>query len=563
MQSRQSVSCLVSQESHLLITNSDVPRVTKTKTGKTVRIISPHSATSEDETSIPIDSSPPSRVLASPPPDTVSFQTPEDESPADPFGAESDTGPITEDESTRQNTLSNSGHTISNPHGTKPVPVNPFAKTLASLNAENQSSPANSRSEQHRPDGETNTNRPHYDVDDFKRLLLKGEKNVPGTSTAVPTPVSFQRQHSIGDSSSNTDASSISRQSIFEPTSGPAFQESPRSSHDISPTDEERQQPVGGLPPTSGKIKPTAPKPRHGKLVKINAPQTVSFEDPTLSFSSSTTSVTFPPSPAPKLPSTMSGVEKPLPALPDPSKSIQFAESVNSETEPAKGKSYSAPSDTQAGLTSQKRNPPAPPLSRRHSLRPKPFATSERSTPISEEGSQDSLPLSQSPPTTSLKAPPPPPPPPRRSGQVRGDSPSSISTSASPAGAQSQLRSNEHPVKSTKVPPPTPPNRSPSLSAVKRQSTQTFSGSPSMAPPPPPRRRGSSASSYSYNPSRLSGNYSTTATERMRSDSNASSISQLPLNSPTASNAESRDVLADLSALQREVDELRGKFGNG
>ena len=463
----------------------------------------------------------------------------------------------------RQNTLSNSGNSISNLQGTKAVPANPFAKTLASLNTESQPGPAGSRTEQRASEAETSTARPHYDVDDFKRLLLKGEKNVSGPSPAIPPPVSFQGQHGVGDSSSNTDASSISRQSIFEPTSGPALQESPRSSHEGSPMDEERQQLVGNPPPTSGKIKPAAPKPRHGKLVKTNAPQTVSFEDPTLSFSSSTASTTLAASPTPKLPGTPGGIEKPLAVLPDALDPIQTASSANTSTETSKRNSYSATSDIQASPTPQKRNPPAPPLSRRHSLRPKPFATSERSTPISEEGSQDSFPLSQSPPTTTSKVPPLPPP--RRNGQVRSGSPSSISTTTSATAIQSQPRNDDPPTKSTKTRPPTPPNRSPSLSAIKRQSTQPFSGSPAMAPPPPPppRRRGSSASNYSYNPSRLSGNYSTAITERMRSDSNASSISQLPLSSPTASNIENRDVLADLSALQREVDELRGKFGSG
>ena len=48
--------------------------------------------------------------------------------------------------------------------------------------------------------------------------------------------------------------------------------------------------------------------------------------------------------------------------------------------------------------------------------------------------------------------------------------------------------------------------------------------------------------------------------QRSRGDSGASSISQLQM-PPAESIAEKNDVLADLSALQREVDELRGKMG--
>ena len=456
-----------------------------------------------------------------------------------------------EDESTRQNTLSNSGDSTPKVEGQRAVPANPFAKTLARLNMETQPSLTSPELEQRPSEAESKVSRPHYDVDDFKRLLLKGETNTPGPTAAMPPPVSFQGQHGIGDSSSNTDTSSISRQSIFEPLSHP-LQESPRTSHESSPADEERQQLAGSPPISLGKTKPAVPRPRHGKLVKPNTPQTVSFEDPALSFSDT---VILPASPTQKLPGTPNNGSKPLPALP-----VTIQTSVAAKPNPGipKRHSYSASSELQGSPNPQKRNPPAPPLSRRHSLRPKPFVTSERSTPISEEGSSDSFPISQSPPNTISKVPPPPPP--RRAGQVRGESPSSISTTASAFAIQPQPRDDDSSTNSAR--PPTPPNRSPSLSAVKRQSTQPFTGSPSMAPPPPPRRRGSSASSYSYNISRLSGNYSTIATERMRSDSNASSISQLPMSSPTPSSPESRDVLADLSALQREVDELRGKFAN-
>ena len=458
-----------------------------------------------------------------------------------------------EDETTQQNTLSNSGDTTPKARGQRAAPANPFAKSLARLNAETQPSLTSPGLEKRASEVEPKIGRPHYDVDDFKRLLLKGETNTPVPTAAVPPPVSFQGQHGVGDSSSNTDTSSISRQSIFEPVSNP-LQESPRTSYESSPADEERQQLGGSSPSSLGKTKPAIPRPRHGRLVKSNTPQTVSFEDPTLSFSDS---VTLPVGPTQELAGTPSNGSKPLPALPV---AMQNSVTANPNPEIPKRHSYSAYSELQGSPNLQKRSPPAPPLSRRHSLRPKPYVTSERSTPISEEGSSDSFPISQSPPNTTSKAPPPPPP--RRAGQARGESPSSISTTASAVAVQPQSRDDDSSTRSARPQPPTPPNRSPSLSAVKRQSTQPFTGSPSMAPPPPPRRRGSSASSYSYNPSRLSGNCSTLATERMRSDSNASSISQLPMSSPTQSSPESRDVLADLSALQREVDELRGKFAN-
>ena len=527
----------------------DVPRVAKTKTGKTVRIISPHSATSDSEDGRDLTST--SRVLKSPLPNKLSPESPENKSSADPFGAESDGDFSTDDENTRQNTLGNSGYSTPRGQGTKAVPANPFAKTLASLNAESQPSPESQNREQRPLEMEPKAAKSHYDVDDFKRLLLKGEKNIASSMGAIPPTVSFQGQHGMGDSSSATDTSSVSRQSIFEPISN-VLQESPRTSYESLPADDEREQLAGSLPSTLMKTKPAVPRSRHGKLVKPASPQVVSFEDPTLSLPESAIS---PANPTPELSMMPNNGSKSLPSALD---STQSSAATSPDAEIYRKFSYSTPPETQGSPNPQKRNAPAPPLSRRHSLRPKSFVASERSTPISEEDSLDSFPLSQSPPNTASKFPPTPPP--RRTGQARGESPSSVSMTISALAIRTQPNDDDASIESTKSRPPTPPNRSPSLSAIKRQSTQPFTSSPSMAPPPPPRRRGSSASSFNYNPSRLSGNYSTMATERIRSDSNASLISQLPMSSPIHSNAEGRDVMADLSALQREVDELRGKF---
>lgn len=432
------------------------------------------------------------------------------------------------------------------------MPVNPFKKTLASLGTESRSNRTSPDSEGRSVDAEPKTTRPHYDVDGFKRLLLTGEKSVSGANAAVPPPISFQSPAHVGDSSSNTDASSISRQSIFEPVSGP-LEESPRTSHESIPSDDERQRLVGSIPTASETIKPSATRHRHGKLVKSNAPQTVSFEDPTLSFPDCAISAI-----APVDRSTSGGpsdVDKPLPPLPAPRSYQPSTQNHIASTDNDMQGSYYEPEDAPSSNTAPKRSPPTPPPSRRHSqLRAKPFASSpERSTPITEEAWMGSVPLSQSPPTTNLKAPPPPPP--RRAGIVRGNS---FSSSSMPTGTSfTPISDRTNPTDfSTRSSKPRPPiNRSPSVSSVKRPNqTQSIPGSPSVAPPPPPRRRGSSQSSYT--PSRLSGHY----TGRLRTDSSASSISHLAMTPARSSSAENKDVMADLSALQREVDELRGKF---
>lgn len=529
---------------------SDIPRPPKQKTGKTVRIISPHSATSDDDDGLPQSFSPPSRHITSPPPSsTMSPEAHDNESPEDPFSAGSD-GTIgsAEDGDTQQNTWSNSGLFQTTSSGPSGMPANPFAKTLASLSTENKPSTINSAGELHPHGVDPSASRPHYDVDDFKRLLLTGEKSTPGMSAVAAPPVSFQSPYNMGDSSSNTDASSITRQSLFEPVADPPHG-SPDTSHEGSPLDDDRQQLVGGLQLSSQKSKPSTPRHRHGKLVKVNTLQTVSFEDPSLSFSSSDIT--------PKSSGTPSEVDKPLPPLPPSSNPLGGPGLV---IETMKLDPLAVAAHTPSSPTGQKRNPPAPPISRRHSqLKPKSFANSERSTPITEEVMIGPGASSPSPPPTASKAPPPPPPR-RAGGLVRVHSSSSASTGASIPPAQSHSSADDANSNLSKHRPPAPPNYSPTISSLKRQQTQPISGSPSVAPPPPPRRRGSSQSSYT--PSRLSGDYRTAATERFRSDSGASSISHLQMTpmTPTPSSSEGNDAMADLAALQREVDELRTKF---
>ena len=395
------------------------------------------------------------------------------------------------------------------------------------------------------------TTRPHYDVENFKKLLLTGEKSGSEVNAAVPPPVSFQSVTYVGDSSSSTDASSVSRQSIFEPVSGPV-QESPRTSHESVLSDDERQRLVGSISIASEKNKPVPPRHRHGKLVKTNAPQTVSYEDPMISFSDSALTSVAPVDES--MPEISSKVEKPLPPLPSLLKTqLQSQDPTKSTDNEIRGL-YSASEEQSPSDTAQKRSPPPPPLSRRHSqLRAKHLASNpERSTPITEEVVAESV--SQTPPIANSKVPPPPPP--RRAGLVRGHSSTSISTGASSTPISDQSSIHDASTPSAKPRPPVPVNGSPSVSSVRRSNqTESIPVSSPMPPPPPPRRRRNSSQS-SYTPSQLSGQYA----ERIRSDSGASSISHLAMTPVSPSSEGKKDVMADLSALQREVDELREKF---
>ena len=255
------------------------------------------------------------------------------------------------------------------------------------------------------------------------------------------------------------------------------------------------------------------------------------------------------------MPEMSSQVDKPLPSLPSLLKTQPSPQDPIKSTDREIRGLYSASEGPPSSDTAQKRSPPPPPLSRRHSqLRAKYLASNpERSTPITEEVAAESVSTSQTPPIAGSKAPPPPPP--RRAGLVRGHSSTSISTGASSTPTSDQSSSHDVSTRSVKPRPPVPVNRSPSVSSVKRPiQAESMPVSSPIAPPPPPRRRNSSQSSYT--PSQLSGHYA----ERIRSDSGASSISHLAMTPVSPSGEGKKDVMADLSALQREVDELRGKF---
>ncbi|KAI1878420.1 uncharacterized protein JN550_000602 [Neoarthrinium moseri] len=144
------------------------------------------------------------------------------------------------------------------------VPPNPFSKTLQDL--------------EHNPSGQDEqaaAGAKALDVDSFKRLLLTGYANIPGPpggqggAGATGSPGSLHT--AAQDGASNTDASSVSRQSIFD-----AIQDTPRTSHDISEPEETEERrtvlpssPLANVHTTSGRKPPPPPSSRHGKLIKI------------------------------------------------------------------------------------------------------------------------------------------------------------------------------------------------------------------------------------------------------------------------------------------------------
>ncbi|MCJ1261714.1 hypothetical protein MMC22_001580 [Lobaria immixta] len=535
--------------------DTDVPRSQKSKT---VRIISPHaSATDKDPTyrTFPAPTATYERARSS---GSESDEDYEHTSLIDPFDIESDDGGDTSDdgEKLRQNTRGNAG-SLRLEEQILSMPPNPFRKTLASQTETTQWVRRNENQDPEPTNPIGSGNRPHYDVEDFKRLLLTGERNASHAAT-VPTAIA-------PDSSSNTDTSSISRQSIFEPLPE-SHQDTPRTSHEVSPSDDERQV-LKYKHAVSVRIgERSGLERRDDKAMMGNIPQAVSFKNPTLSIPASTFSSSVlhtrskPTSASPRTPTD---INKPLPPPPD----LQVLEQEESATRKILDNQRDGPQSNhlqlQVNRSPSTRSRPAPPVTRRHSqLRPNPLPKSpEQRRSIAEVKPREleSPPIPPSP--SSSKAPPPPPP--RRHGRNRGMSTSSTSSAISATAAPLSSSPIDDTISAAlKTRPPVPPTRTPSISSFKRPSrVATNPNSPSMAPPPvpPPRRRGSSQSSLT--PSRLSGEYLFANVDRRRADSGDSVTLPPPATALEPSPGE-KDVMADLSALQREVDELRSKFKN-
>ena len=351
------------------------------------------------------------------------------------------------------------------------------------------------------------TQRPQYDVDAFKKLLLTGEKSQESRHGAAPT-VSFGGVVApLDDNFSPTDVSAVpdhlaSTASSTQRDISGRLQKETRSYAELSSTENQIRR-------STAKVKPSTPQHRHGKLVRP-----VASLAPNAFVSDNTVGSI----------GTREGSQLPH----------HHAEDQASRLETTT-------------TTPQKRLAPTPPPARRHGQsRPTSFITDpHRSNQHPQLESSTTPSSSQSPPPTQTR---PLPPARRRTGSIRRDSSSSITTGTSFANQAG-----------------TPLSRSPSITSNKNPYvSSSLASSPPMAPPPPPpRRRGSSQSSYT--PSRLSGDYRSIMNQRPRGDSGASSISQFQMPSSEAATtnpkAERKDVMADLSALQRDVDELRERVG--
>ncbi|KAI1421594.1 hypothetical protein F5Y12DRAFT_697133 [Xylaria sp. FL1777] len=507
------------------------------------------------------------------------------------------------------------------------IPPNPFARTLQDIERRGQALDTNTA------DPTTSASKGSLDVDSFKRLLLTGYANLPKPSqTATDTAGTPARPiGALPDGASATDASSISKQSIFD-----AMHETPRTSHEISESEalEERKgvlptSPLAAVPSASARKKPPPPSSRHGKLIKIelgadsnshDANPTISSKGLELASPSGITSqkASSESEPAQHSPQGATNINKPLPAPP-------LRASVDEDVESpfdreAAGKVPEAFAELQAHprpptppptarsrsgsqTSTQSRKPAAPPP-RRHgrndSKIPSKYSTNTdedppRSSMESNRSRPESLRTIANPEKPSYA---PAPPPPRRLGHTRQGStfPDISHGGFSPVpspGLSEKERSpwgsgfipmaspaiklgHSHSFSTISVglngqtktsPPPPPPTRKQSTrrppsvrsmdssngpTPLRRVSREKDNGAP---PPPPPRARGGG---------RLASDASILGGEGARKGS----VGSLSVGNGSATPTEVEsgkhgdEILADLDALQREVDELMKKGTN-
>lgn len=511
------------------------------------------------------------------------------------------------------------------PYTGRGPPPNPFQKTLEDM--EQAAKDGGSTSAEHAsPAGKG------LDVEAFKKLLLTGQGPAPGaagtTGSATLHPTGL-----AGDGGSMTDASSVSRQSIFENNNHSL--ESPRTSHEISEpeADEEKRglisQPQPKQSGSRKKLPPPPPATRHGKSIKVgpvgqDRPQALERRTSGgLADTSSGRRASLSPT----------DVNKPLPEPParseyDPKESIFDKE--------AAGKVPEVDIDPDADVVPSPR-PPTPPNMSHSSSTPvqNPTSTLRKPAPPPPRGAhartesktQAELPEEPATPSRSsmdsvrsrsssirLSTAAPVPPPPRRpaghrsspsvsspvtstqpsaspfpGGQLSPSSdvpgfthvPSQLATDTSSVttGSSTSLTPQQHPGVS-KISPPPPPQRNPShrksAALLPKRPTSSSSIEPparksGLPPPPPPRKRGSSRGSMEGSTLEPK----STSMESVRKVSGDSIAGNVP---PVAEETEAADVtatdatatdeavqamLADLDALQREVEAARAAAAGG
>ncbi|CAD6443098.1 7c87b4b2-8ac1-42d9-9cae-3239c1c73b01 [Sclerotinia trifoliorum] len=413
--------------------------------------------------------------------------------------------------------------------------LNPFSKTLETIENPKRDALATT------PANVTTPGRASMDVDAFKRLLMTGNAGL-GPSTPLQSPP----VHALRDEgSSSTDTSSLSRQSIFEPIQEP-HPESPRSSHEISEPGELRRT-ISDSSSLHVKKKPPPPSSRHhGKLIKMELRDEPMAESPLSPPQEISATTQYFPIMTSTPNRSLTDLNKPLPPAP-PRESGESERESPFDRESA-GKAPEPPSPSSS---IRRKAAPPPPVTRRHSQlvgdSKLSRSNSGRLSPRLEEDNVSVYSIEPGRPRSdSGKAPPPPPT--RKHGLSRTQS---HHVSSSPSAT------------SLPIPPPkrgsSKQGRPPSVHSIEAPSPHISKRASMQGPPPPPRAR---QTRNSLDVSLITSSSSNGASGEYRRSSDGSSMSQTSryeessAATPTGVNT---NILADLSALQQEIDALRNQ----
>ncbi len=407
--------------------------------------------------------------------------------------------------------------------------------------------------------------RTSLDVDAFKRLLLTGSTNPTVAGMSSSAPKTTMPINVLGDAASITDASSISRHSIFE--SVPEGQaDTPRTSHEIS--EDERRRWRDDVVHGTDHRRPPPPAPRHGKpLVKLQTADT-----PYVNIAQDDGSVDAPETRSNnRTPRPTTNLNKPLPSPPSASEKLDLAIDVP----PALTSNEHIPS---LPMSPSRRTPPKPPLSRQHSRAASHVSLSRAGSTDKTKKYEMGTPASSDLPHGLVEVPvprrAPRPPTPRRSTLERASEEQarlqdSLVVLPASGEAITGLSLTREPSTSSAI------SRHASKGKVDGTPTRSSTMGPPPPPPPPRRRRGSSRSSVHSStlsslpstepvvgvgvpintPRSVSEEMGSTALNRQRHSSPPPAENQKLLSSPNLNAA-----LDDLTTLQREVDALRGKM---
>lgn len=490
-------------------------------------------------------------------------------------------------------------------------PSNPFQQTLEDME------PAAAEGSQATNEQNASAGKAGLDVEAFKKLLLTGQGPVLNTA---PSAATGHGTGIAGDGGSITETSSISKQSISE--AAHLLQDTPRTSHEISEPDADMdKRDKGPAPPpqrSGSRKKPPPPPPatRHGKLIKVELKDKDARAQAERR-SSTGQSVGSPTSPRRSSSTSPTDVNKPLP--PAPHRSEDGVKNSIFDTEAA-GKIPEIDVDPDADIVPPPR-PPTPPNASHSASTPVPNPSSTLRKPAPPPRRQGhargeskttvvdtSDELASTPPRSSLESQRsrssslrvslagPAPPPPRRAASHRQSpsfsSPASFhqtspsypfpATSGSPGSsdqtapyhqtdASSSSTSLSAPptglgatgvAKSAPAPPPPPPpqrhtsvRKAGSTRPVATEPTPRRSSGGSVPPPPPPRTRGSSKGS-------MDGPAGLGRADSVRGRSESAVPEEFEAGPDTAASDEAlKAMLADLDALQREVDAARAAAG--